>query len=74
MYGTLEDLVRHLTEGCQTEMSKLRSIFTWLTSIDIPSLEHVVETLPDPHTPLDYLLKLHWRLTNYAYFFAQLCW
>lgn len=74
MYGSLKELVSYLTEDAPDDLAKLRSLFSWFTSIDVPSLQHVMARLPDPQTPLDFLLKLHWKLTNHAYFFAQLCW
>ena len=72
LYKSFEDLAKHLTAKCKTDMEKIRALFIFTTSIDVKQLESSLEKLPEQGTPLDYLLKIQWQLGNHAHFFAQL--
>ena len=70
LYKYFADLADYLTEGTENELQKVRACFTWLCSMDIGSLQHKVQKLPDTGTPLDSLLKIHWQMTNHSHVFA----
>ena len=73
IYGNFDEVAHYLTKNCKNDIEKVRSLFTWTTSIDISSLQSSLEKLPDAGTPLDYLLRIHWQMGNHAHFFAQIC-
>ena len=66
-----EDLAWYLTQNAQSDIDRIQSVFRWITSLDLPLILNAVETLPDPGTPLDYLLKMNWQMGNHAHFFEK---
>ena len=73
MYDSFEKVVEYLCASTTSEMGKLRALFTWLTSLDIGNLQSTLTTVPEAQTPLDQLLKIHWQMSNHAFFFHLLC-
>ena len=74
MFGTLKSLTKRLTSPYRTDTEKVRSLFTWVTSLNIEKLQFCLAELPDrKNTPLEILLRIHWKIGNHAHFFAQLC-
>ena len=63
-----------MTAYAETDVERVRSVFTWLASIDLSQLEENIDPdqVPEPQTPLDYLLKIAWNMGNHAFLFAVL--
>jgi len=66
------DVVAYLTKSARNELDRIRAIFRWTASLDLPMLQSRTTQLPEPGTPLDYLLKINWRLGNHANFIMQM--
>lgn len=62
----------YLTRNARNDIDKVRAIFRWIASVDVSALQHRTAQLPDSGTPLDYLLKINWKMGNHANFTAQL--
>ena len=73
LYESYEAVAGYLTEVCSSDLDRLRAVFFWTASTDLSSLQNNVDDLPEPDTPLDYLLKINWQMGNHAHFFARLC-
>jgi len=56
----------------RNDLEKVRAIFWWIASLDLPALQCRTTKLPEPGTPLDYLLKINWRMGNHANFIMHL--
>ena len=72
LYQPFEELGQYLIQDCQTDLQRVRSLFIFITSLDIGKMEDTLQRLPEQGTPLDYLLKIHWQMGNHAHFLAQL--
>ena len=66
------DVAAYLTKNARNDLDKIRAIFRWIASLDLPTLQSRTTELPEPGTPLDYLLKINWRLGNHANFIMQM--
>jgi transglutaminase-like putative cysteine protease len=73
LYGNFRAVMRYLTNNYQTDLEKLRSLFVWVTSINAKQIEHCLQRLPARNTPLEAILRIHWKMGDYAHFFVQLC-
>ena len=73
MYKSFEDVADYLCKVASTDMQKLRALFTWLTSVNVSHLQKTLLEVPEPRTPLDCLLKIHWEMSNHAHVFKLLC-
>ena len=62
----------YLTRSSRNDMDKVRAIFRWIASVDVSALQYRTVELPVSGTPLDYLLKINWKMGNHANFTAQL--
>ena len=72
LQGKYRDLAVHLTKDTQSELEKVRVLFRWLTSLDLHALVYRTgNDLPEPGTPLEGLLEIHWSMSNHAHFFAR---
>lgn len=65
-----DTLLEYLTEDCETEMEKLRSIFSWLGAQDISK---AIYRTAEADTPKGFLNLLRLKKNHYASFFATLC-
>jgi hypothetical protein len=72
LYTSYANVASYLTDDCDTELGKVRALFTWMTSVDVGKYATTLDKLPETGTPLDYLLKIHWQMGNHAYFFSTL--
>lgn len=70
--GTLKNFVTMLTEPFENDMSKVRAIYVWLTSLNINKLSHPLKN-PKVGYTMFYLMKIKERLGNYAQFFNRMC-
>jgi len=66
------DVAAYLTKNARNDLDKIRAIFRWTASLDLPVLQSRTTELPEPGTPLDYLLKINWRLGNHANFIMHM--
>ncbi len=70
LYGTLEDLVDNITSGLTGDLEKVRVVFVWLASTNIAALRY---SIPEPQSPLDYLIKIEDYELSHSVFFDMLC-
>ncbi|XP_052081913.1 uncharacterized protein LOC127719716 isoform X2 [Mytilus californianus] len=70
--GTLKTLVSLLTDQYEDDMSKVRAIYVWLTSININKLSHPLKN-PKVGYTMFYLMKIKERLGNYSQLFNRMC-
>ena len=73
LYSSFDDLADYLAGEAEDEVQKVRACFTWLCSVDVASLQHRVDRLPELGTPLDLLLKINWGMANHAHVFNLVC-
>jgi len=66
------DVVAYLTKSARNDLDKIRAIFRWTASLDLAVLQSRTTELPEPGTPLDYLLKINWRMGNHANFIVHM--
>lgn len=71
--STFEELSYYITQPCTTDMERVRAIFSWLTSFDVPKLLKDVKDTPMEGSPLEYLGKIKKKKGNKAFMFAYLC-
>lgn len=67
-----DDVVAYLTKKARSDLDKIRAIFLWTASLDVPNLQSRTTELPEAGTPLDYLLKINWRMGNHANFIMHM--
>lgn len=70
--GTLKSLVSLLTDQYEDDMSKVRAIYVWLTSLNINKLSHPLKN-PKVGYTMFYLMKIKERLGNYSQLFNRMC-
>jgi len=66
------DVAAYLTENARNDLDKIRAIFRWTASLDLAALQSRTTELPEPGTPLDYLLRINWRMGNHANFIMHM--
>ncbi|XP_046547641.1 lim and transglutaminase domain protein ltd-1-like, partial [Haliotis rubra] len=66
-----QTLIKHLTEGLQNDVQKVRSIFVWLASQQI--MYDNFDDVVDVNTPLGYMRLIQDDRGTYEQFFALLC-
>ncbi|XP_067665005.1 uncharacterized protein [Haliotis asinina] len=66
-----QTLIKHLTEGLQNDVQKVRSIFVWLASQQI--MYDNFDDVTDVNTPLGYMRLIQDDRGTYEQFFALLC-
>ncbi|XP_071094183.1 uncharacterized protein [Haliotis cracherodii] len=66
-----QTLIKHLTEGLQNDVQKVRSIFVWLASQEI--MYDNFDDVDDVNTPLGYMRLIQDDRGTYEQFFALLC-
>jgi len=62
------DVAEYFAKKARNDLDKIRAIFRWTASLDLAVLQNRTTELPEPGTPLDYLLKINWRMGNHANF------
>ena len=73
LYGNFKTVTQYLMSDYKSDIEKVRSLFVWVTCINANRIEYCLERLPGRHTPLETILRIHWKMGNYAHFFVQLC-
>jgi len=66
------DVAAYLTKDARNDLEKIRAIFRWTASLDLAALQGRTTELPEPGTPLDYLLRINWRMGNHANFIMHM--
>ena len=66
------DVAAYLTKNARNDLDKVRAIFQWTASLDLPLVHSRTTELPEHGTPLDYLLRINWRLGNHANFIVHM--
>ncbi|KAK3104804.1 hypothetical protein FSP39_010451 [Pinctada imbricata] len=68
----LSEMVDHLTKKCRDDISKVRAIYVWLTSLNVPKLTLPIKPTREC-TCINYIEKIKKKKCNYAELISHMC-
>ncbi len=69
----IDQVVQQIVHGLDSDVGRVRALFSWMTTADIPHIPSDMRKYIKPGSALYHIMKLDEHQDNHANFFQQLC-